>query len=344
MPPKKVVTSRELAEIAGVSHMTVTRAFRNDRLIKAETRDRILKLAEKHGYRPNPIHSLHALAKGQKKQKTSQGTLAFVQLYEGRKSWSAIPYLAPYLKGVKEQAAKLGFSIDEFSLNKQAHSPEQLDRILKARGIKGIILGPIPSNIEEVQFNWSDYCSVAMQQLSWKPRLHGVQKDWIHAITTMISEAEKLEYKRLGLLITINHNTEHQRSIEGCMLAHQQSLPKNRRIPICIYRGPTVHRCREQIKEWVEKYHPDCIINGDSKIVELLQELGLSVPEDVGVIHTALTPDLKGWTGYTTEREAFGRAAVDMVVNRIVRNEIGLPSESRDLYLRGNWHHGKTTR
>lgn len=44
---------KEIAELAGVSVKTVTRAYRKDAVISPETRARILRIAKEQGYRPN---------------------------------------------------------------------------------------------------------------------------------------------------------------------------------------------------------------------------------------------------------------------------------------------------
>lgn len=44
---------KEIAERAGVSVKTVTRAYKRDAVISPETRERILAIAKEHGYRPN---------------------------------------------------------------------------------------------------------------------------------------------------------------------------------------------------------------------------------------------------------------------------------------------------
>src|SRR5580692_4026836 len=45
---------RDIAELAGVSAMTVSKALRNSPKIARRTRERILKIAGRVGYRPDP--------------------------------------------------------------------------------------------------------------------------------------------------------------------------------------------------------------------------------------------------------------------------------------------------
>ncbi len=52
---QKGLTSVELAKLAGVSSATISRAFSPDSRISPRTRERILKLANEHGFRPNAM-------------------------------------------------------------------------------------------------------------------------------------------------------------------------------------------------------------------------------------------------------------------------------------------------
>ena len=49
------VTSKQIAELAGVSRGTVDRALHNRGRVNPEVAQRILQLAEELGYQPNPI-------------------------------------------------------------------------------------------------------------------------------------------------------------------------------------------------------------------------------------------------------------------------------------------------
>ncbi len=51
LPPRP--TLGDLAKVAGVSRMTVSRALRNSKLVSEQSRQSIQALARKHGYRPN---------------------------------------------------------------------------------------------------------------------------------------------------------------------------------------------------------------------------------------------------------------------------------------------------
>jgi LacI family transcriptional regulator len=54
-PPSARVTSRDIAQAAGVSQTTVSRVLGGSNLVTAETRDRVLRVLERYGYQPNAI-------------------------------------------------------------------------------------------------------------------------------------------------------------------------------------------------------------------------------------------------------------------------------------------------
>ena len=56
-----VITIKDIAKVAGVSHTTVSRALRGDARITQDTTERIMQLADDLGYIPNSIaQSLNA--------------------------------------------------------------------------------------------------------------------------------------------------------------------------------------------------------------------------------------------------------------------------------------------
>lgn len=88
---------RQLAEIAGVSHMTVVRALRDDSCVKPETRMRIKALAEEYHYRPNRMAT--SLWTGNSR------VIGCLVPHLG------IPFCARIMRGVLEAADELGLHV-----------------------------------------------------------------------------------------------------------------------------------------------------------------------------------------------------------------------------------------
>ena len=55
MKKKTKITSIEVANLAGVSQSTVSRAFTPESLVAKKTREKVISTAKRFGYKPNAI-------------------------------------------------------------------------------------------------------------------------------------------------------------------------------------------------------------------------------------------------------------------------------------------------
>src|SRR4051794_27638898 len=98
---------RVVAEMAGVSAMTVSKALRNLPKIAPRTRARILRLAAKLGYRPDP--EITRLM--QHMRRSSQPSFqALICAVTDRPAGSAHPYHRGVIAGAEQQARSRGYS------------------------------------------------------------------------------------------------------------------------------------------------------------------------------------------------------------------------------------------
>lgn len=91
------VTMKKIAEIAGVSESTVSRALRNSREVGLETRERIREIARDLNFHPN------ALARGLARRKSETVGLIITSISN--------LYFAKAVRGVEEHADALGYKV-----------------------------------------------------------------------------------------------------------------------------------------------------------------------------------------------------------------------------------------
>jgi DNA-binding LacI/PurR family transcriptional regulator len=97
-------------------------------------------------------------------------------------------------------------------------------------------------------------------------------------------------------------------------------------------------------KRWVKQARPDAIIATYNEVGRWLQELGLEVPHDLGLVHPGLADDVAGWSGVDPDHHAQGAQAVDLLTAQVFRNERGLPLQPKRTTIKGRWVDGTTTR
>jgi LacI family transcriptional regulator/LacI family repressor for deo operon, udp, cdd, tsx, nupC, and nupG len=94
---RKAVSIQDIAQIAGVSHTTVSRALRDSPLIRAEVRAQIQQIADELGYVPN------ALAQSLRGQRTNTIGLVVTTI--------ADPFVGQVVRGIEEVAQKFHYSV-----------------------------------------------------------------------------------------------------------------------------------------------------------------------------------------------------------------------------------------
>lgn len=121
-----VISIKDLAEIAEVSHSTVSRALHHSPLVNGETGDRIRQLAVQMGYRPS------AIARSLVTRKT--WTIGVVV------TTIADPFIAEVVSGIEEKANDCGYSV--FLANSNA-DPEREMKVVHSfheRRVDGILV------------------------------------------------------------------------------------------------------------------------------------------------------------------------------------------------------------
>lgn len=340
---ERVTTSRELAELAGVSHMTVSRVFRNDSRVSEATRQRVLQTARKHGYRPNALVSLAMRARQKEKPKQITGTLAWVHSNLTETSWRKAPHLRQILEGAKKRAHELGFKVDEFWTREKGMTQRRLSDIMLNRGIRGVVIAPPPGVMKHMRLDWKEFAVSTFNHDGWRPLLHRVSIDPAHRISETWRQLTKLGYRRIGFAMPYHADKVTDFAFTGRFLVAQQQVKAKDRIPILTYMKHELSLCDKEFRRWLNKYEPEVVITQHFEAVDLVEAAGWSVPRQMGVTHLNVGPDVPDWSGMVVNQLSIGRAAVDLVVNQLVRNEYGIPEEPREVVLRAKWQAGVTT-
>jgi DNA-binding LacI/PurR family transcriptional regulator len=121
-----IISIKDVAKAARVSHPTVSRALRNSRLVKPETAARIQKIAREMGYRPS------AVARSLVTRRTETIGVVVTNI--------ADPFVAGVVAGIEEVANRRGYSV--FLANSNA-DPEREVKVVQSfheRRVDGIVV------------------------------------------------------------------------------------------------------------------------------------------------------------------------------------------------------------
>lgn len=337
-------TMDTVAKEAGVSVMTVSRALRNLAVVPEATRQRIHEVARQVGYRPNPmISTLMAQLYGSRTNAQSP-VICYVTAYPDPEHWRDLPYNVDAYRGAHRRAEELGYRLEHFCLTEPGMTPERAVKILKTRGVVGLLFAPlpVPEPVPPV-LPWENFACATIGR-SWpNPALHSAMVNHYSVMRMTYRSLLELGYRRIGLALRpMDDNTVENKWLAG-FWAEQFFQATEDRVPVLWEENWT----RETFMEWFREATPEVIITmqaGD--VIEWLKKAGVRIPEDVGVAvpdrsYRTQYPNLSGVDQRT---ELVGEIALNLVVEQIHHNERGIPAVAKLVTVPGIWVQGEYVR
>ncbi len=204
-----MVTQKEIAEKAGVSRSTVTRALRDDPQISKAERERIRRVAGEMGYRPNPMINalMEQLRTG--REARFQSILAWVEIGVGREEWKP----GELFVGAQARAGQLGYGLEVFF--PEVGRPEAFLRMLRARGIRGLLIEQPGLGSALDAWDFSDFCAVTVGVRLGNPALHFVMHDWFAGIWSLLHRLWAEGVRRPALALDTKHADHKQFRLIG---------------------------------------------------------------------------------------------------------------------------------
>lgn len=282
MKASSPVSMRTIAQQAGVSHVTVSLALRNDPRLPLETRQRIQAIAHELGYRPNPlVHALMAQVRTAKPV-TRTTTLAFVTAFPTRDGWRKASHIfREYYEGAVERAQQSGYQIEEVWAKEPGMTGRRLTQVLLARNIRGLIIGPVPTARGHLSLDWSQFAAAALGYSMTRPDLHRAAANHYLGMTLALRKLRRLGHRRVGFAIPDSSEERVNRANLAAVLTYQRTQRPANRVPPLLMRGDWDEKA---FRTWVCRYRPDAVISHAAMVALDVRRFGMRVPEDVAVM------------------------------------------------------------
>lgn len=330
---------RELAALADVSVMTVSRALRHGRQVAPELRARIVALAAEHGYQPDPAMTALCAYRLRRRPPTAHTAVGYLTTNDTRGAYQADPIMRDSLAGAQRRGVELGYRVEPVWLHELTKRGLSATEVLLARGFRGLIVAKLPSIDLEVWLNWKQFSCVAIGYSLRKPALHFVASHLFQVMLLAFNQALALGYKRPGLLLNeeLNERTMHQ--FHGAFLCEQQRLAAKHRVPV---GWTTRDRLRVDLKEYVEKHRPDVLLSMAPALFGELQKIGCKIPEQLGYIDLHVVARDGARAGVYQDFTHIGGAAMTRLHFLMQEGERGPPAVPLGTTLHGEWVAGPT--
>ena len=143
-------------------------------------------------------------------------------------------------------------------------SDSRFSEILRARGIQGLILGPLDDGARCPELSWKDFSAVRIGVPLRESPVRTICHDNYFASMVAVEECLLLGYKRLGLVIRKRHSGVLQHRWEAGFMAAIPNTKSSVHIPP---RFSMTGRIRQRSTAWFQQYKPDVIVTPDYEAI-----------------------------------------------------------------------------
>lgn len=298
------------------------------------------------GYVPDPMLRALAAYRTGRRPAAFHSVIAWLNPSVKRAEWKQVRTYRNYFESAGQRARELGFQLEEVTLPDIGAGAARVASMLAARNITGLIVGPVPTiGLQLDMIDWSQFSAVRVGESLTVPRLHAITAHHSNGMFTMMQELAARGYRRPGLFMSRHMDERTGRRWSAAFLREQLELPVARnRIPPCLF--PSVMANMKELAEWVQKCRPDVVIAiGEEALLPTLRQIGLRVPEDIGLAVLVQPPgEGERLSGLAENNAEVGRAAIDLVVAMMNRQERGVPRYPQTLRIDNQWMDASTLR
>lgn len=276
----EAVTIKDIARELGLSTSTVSRALRDSYEISAETKNLVLKCAERLHYTPNPI----ALSLKEKRSRSIAVVVCEI----------ANSFFSQVINGIESIAYSKGYNV----IISQSHESFQREvndlQFLASRSIDGLIIS-VSSETEDMEHLKKLFEKglpiVFFDRVTEEMNTHLVTVDNFNSAYKATNHLIENGYNRIACLTNSSHLLITKERIAGYRKAleeHSFAIDENL-IKYCNYGAIQSDETRHAMEELFNlKERPDAILGLSDKLttgaLKFLQQKGIKVPQEMGLM------------------------------------------------------------
>jgi len=331
MESSENVSQRDIAKRVGVSVMTVSRALSGRGSVAKKVRTHILNVANELGYRQNPLVRSLMRCRTRRRAPTISLTIAWYGDTSSfnRKTTPDPHYdtFAEYFRGAARICQRRGFRLTVFHPREVQLST--LPRILRARGIEGLLLGPSGRLQRE---SLSPVTGIPIVEIGRSRDSMGndrVTSSGYRSARRCVRYLLDHGYKKVGY---VDSQDRLQRGEERARAGFSIETLGKRAPVMLLDRQPGLRR---KLEAFIHKHKPDALMIGGNQAMSTLLRMKLTIPFVV-----LGRSGLPGWiTGTEARHNDIGAEAAIRLIDHI-EGPKDRPLTGHSISLAEAWHEG----
>lgn len=328
---------RDIAALAGVSAMTVSKALRNSPKVAPRTRAKILRIAGSVGYRPDPEVTKLMNHLRSRSKPVFQGLICAIT---DRPIEMNHPYIEAMVEGARRRAETRGYGFSFIHFEEDVDHRRLLRRVLWARGAQGVLFLPLrePFDVNDL-LDWKSLSVVAATSSIRAPVMHRVIPNHYANTLKLCEKLALLGYRRVGLAIDAIQDVRVNHAFSAAVTWHNYQA-QGIVIPPMIFTKPDP----QGLKAWYKREKPDALITSDHiSSQQFASILDVKIGGAMAFVCTSTQPT-SGISGIDEIPTEIAAIAVDRLAGLIQNSEKGIPKHATSTLLEGHWTEGISCR
>lgn len=329
-PAKSRVSLRDIAASARVCVMTVSLALRDNPRISAETRERVKRIADQLGYHPDPeLSRLMNHLRTARKVRGHVG-VALIDFYP-RADFDENIYNRFIREGALGRARELGFSMTAFHAADYAHNLRHLLKVVRARGIEGVVVMPsvVPISLDPAA-NWDGLSVVATSKSILAPRFHCVVPNQFGNMMRVLETLHAAGGQRVCAVFDELFDERTGHNFTAAVNWHHHE-----RLALVVPQALAPGEKGRRVADWIIQHRPNAIFAQSDAVHAALPLLRRVRPRLDFQIVSLGAHNSRGFSYLDECAGLVGRAAVDLLAGMMYYHETGIPSHPRTTLIDG---------
>ena len=316
---------RDIAAAAKVCVATVSLALRGHPSIPEATRERIRGVAERLDYRPNArVSELMGEIRRNRAVVRVSDTVALLWSDAARDEVHGYSHLAEFEQAARQSLERHGFGLDVFYKD-----DTRVERVLRARGIRGLILAPlIRLPHRHLNWDWSRFSVVIAGSGLWRPEFHRVRFNHFEEMALILHHLRHHGKGRIALISDRQVDQRSQRAVVGGFLAHA-----GERTACSVFESNG--RDRVELLSWLDESSPDFVIIGCAQAVPWVLES--KAQAKIVLTSQHLIPVWKQFSGIRQDYARLADTAAGQLIGQLTLHQSGPPADPIKVFITGKW-------
>ncbi|MDA3874915.1 MAG: LacI family DNA-binding transcriptional regulator [Kiritimatiellae bacterium] len=317
-------TIRSIASELNLSTATVSMALRGEGRMAKDTRMRVIAHARKCGYVADPLVAA-GLSRARRGDVFHENLACL---------WDVDPLHQPWSKSFRtprdQRSADLGYKVEDRVVD--FDDPRKLSaefRVLRARGVRGIILAPLKRPRMDVKLDLEHFAWVGIGYSVPEPGIRRVIRDLRRDIPRCVRALVARGCRRIGFA----NDAERAVMSRDAMLAHALAWHYRADRPLANPYFDMVEGKEGDFRTWLAHSKLDGLVWGHAVKPSFLD----CVPDDLPTSYLSLPYVPHRDPGCIPNFGRIGFAAIDLLRNMLTHNELGLPDHAESIAIESLW-------